>query len=156
MLRTAFAALLIPAAIKAGISLAIAPPLLVAYTEFSRVRKWDKNPKNEIESVKHPFITVGLITLCAVIGSYTRLLLTETLGLPLTLSAFVAAVLMLILLNRTGRFVPPAGALTILAVLIPSDKLVFYPVQVFTGISVLMLAAEVIIRLHRLLAAKII
>ena len=63
---------------------------------------------------------------------------------------------MLILLNRTGRFVPPAGALTILAVLIPSDKLVFYPVQVFTGISVLMLAAEVIIRLHRLLAAKII
>ncbi|MBQ4524336.1 MAG: hypothetical protein IJA10_15555 [Lachnospiraceae bacterium] len=54
-----------------------------------------------------------------------------------TLSAVVAILFMIIYLFTFDVFLPPAGAMTILAMLIPETMLFFYPVQVFFGVLIL-------------------
>ena len=107
----------------------IAPPLLVAFTEFS---------KRESSARKRPYTVVAAITLCALAGSTCRYLINITLGLPLTLSAMAAATLMIIILTGLRAYVPPAGALCILPMLIPAEQVIFYPLQIFIGSSIAM------------------
>lgn len=122
-------------AMKADIRFAIAPPLLVAFTEFS-------NPSCKARQT--PVKTVLLISLCALAGAFCRWGLTMRLGFPLTVAAVMAAVCMLALVHGFGRFLPPAGAMTVLAMLIPAETVLLYPLQVLAGASILMLLARIL------------
>jgi len=102
----------------------IAPPLLVAFTEFSR---------RDSGARKRPVTVVAAITLCAVAGALCRWLIHLKLQLPLTLAAVIAAVLMILILSALKAYVPPAGALCILPMLIPAERVASYPLQILMG-----------------------
>lgn len=67
---------------------------------------------------------------------------TVTLGLPLTLSAAIATALAIILIYSYGMFIPPAGALTVLAMLVPENQLMAYLVCTAAGITLFMICAK--------------
>lgn len=110
-------------------SFCIAPPLLVAFTEFS-------NPS--CKAREHYIKTIMVITLCGLFGVLSRYIFTITLGLPLTLSAVVAALTMLLVITLSKSYLPPVGAITILPMIIPAEGLATYPVQIFLGAAVFM------------------
>lgn len=112
----------------------IAPPLLVAFTEFSR-------PRNKVRN--KPIKTVLVITGCALVGSLSRYLLTIKLELPLTLSALIATLIMLLILTYTKMYMPPVGAITILSMIIPQSSVITYPLQIFVGSVVIILLSRV-------------
>ena len=84
-------------------------------------------------------ITVSLISLCALSGAFCRYTITSVAGLPLTLAAVLAMTISIILIYSFRMYLPPAGALTLLAMLIPRAALAIYPVSVFAGVSIFML-----------------
>lgn len=112
----------------------IAPPLLVAFTEFSR-------PRNKVRN--KPIKTVLVITGCALVGSLSRYLLTIKLELPLTVSALIATLVMLLILTYTKMYMPPVGAITILSMMIPQSSVITYPLQIFVGSVVIILLSRV-------------
>ena len=112
----------------------IAPPLLVAFTEFSR-------PRNKVRN--KPIKTVLVITGCALVGSLSRYLLTIKLELPLTVSALIATLIMLLILTYTKMYMPPVGAITILSMIIPQSSVISYPLQIFVGSVVIILLSRV-------------
>ena len=112
----------------------IAPPLLVAFTEFSR-------PRNKVRN--KPIKTVLVITGCALVGSLSRYLLTIKLELPLTVSALIATLIMLLILTYTKMYMPPVGAITILSMIIPQSSVITYSLQIFVGSVVIILLSRV-------------
>ncbi len=112
----------------------IAPPLLVAFTEFSR-------PRNKVRN--KPIKTVLVITVCALVGSLSRYLLTIKLELPLTVSALIATLIMLLILTYTKMYMPPVGAITILSMMIPEISVITYPLQIFVGSVVIIILSRV-------------
>ena len=107
----------------------IAPPLLVAFTEFSR---------RDSGARRIPVKVVAAIALCALAGAACRSVLNLGLGLPLTLAAVAAAALMILILTKLKTYVPPAGALCILPMLIPAEQVPGYPVQILAGAALFM------------------
>ena len=124
-------------AFSLGCRFMIAPPLLVAYTEFSR-------PGNKARN--KPFKTIAVFTLCSAIGTACRYLINITAGLPLTAAAAAAAVLMLAVIHKSRMFMPPAGAITILAMIVPESAVMTFPVQICAGVSVFMLLTHIIFK----------
>lgn len=112
----------------------IAPPLLVAFTEFSR-------PRNKVRN--KPIKTVLVISGCALVGSFSRYLFTIKLDLPLTISALIATLVMLLILTYTKMYMPPVGAITILSMIIPQNSVITYPIQIFIGSVVIILLSRV-------------
>ena len=117
----------------------VAPPLLVAFTELSR----QQSPARQ-----KPVKVILLITLCAVSGAAARIILSVEIGLPLTVSAAAASVIMLILMHKIHLYMPPAGAMAILPMLLQESQLMVYPLQVLLGITVLTAAALTLFRKH--------
>lgn len=111
----------------------IAPPILVAFTGFSETYAEGKS----IDPQK----ILPVFFLCAFLGSLSRFVLTMTLGLPLAVSAFCAAALILIPMYQMSVLLPPAGALAILAMLIPEQMVLIYPVEVLAGAVIFTAAA---------------
>ena len=107
----------------------IAPPLLVAFTEFSR---------RDSGARKRPVTVVAAIGLCGLAGAVCRYVIHMSLNLPLTLAAVAAAGLMILILTKLKAYVPPAGALCILPMLIPAEKVVGYPLQILIGAALFM------------------
>mgnify|MGYP006986483170 FL=1 len=130
--RTVIAAVLAFPLIRFGLNFCIAPPLLVAFTEFS-------NPASGAR--KKPVKTVLIITACALSGALFRWSLCVLLGLPMTLAAVMSAAAALTIMKLAGQYIPPAGALGILPMIIPQEALLIYPLEIFAGASVFMLAA---------------
>ena len=130
--RIASVALISFFCIRFDVRFCVAPPLLVAFTELT-----NKNSG----AAKRPFLVVALVSLCAVCGSATRILLSSVPYFPLTAAAFFACVCVQILVKLFRFPFPPAAAMSILAFLIPESAVTFYPVQVFAGISLLTLLA---------------
>ena len=128
-LKCVLGSLCIFLAVSLNARFAVAPPMLVAFTEFM-------NPENKAKD--HPARAVLLIGLCALAGALCRLIFTVRLGLPLTVSAVIACVILLFLLQRFSLYLPPAAAITVLAMLIPEESLALYPAQVLAGTFVLM------------------
>lgn len=128
LMRTAFVAVWTTLAVACGCPFAAAPPLLVAYTQFSRRR----NPIR-----KHPSKAVLPVFVCALIGASCRLVLTELAGFGVGISVALATVVFTSYFRRTRFYFPPAAAMAILAFLIPADRLLVYPVEALTGISAL-------------------
>lgn len=129
--RTVFFALMLVPAYHFGWIFAVAPPLLVAFTEWTEARGHVSGGERK----------VLIIAACALIGAGCRLLMTVTLGMPLAASAAAAALIAVTLMIMTGMFVPPAGALTMLAMLIPESSLILYPAEAAAGAVILYLAA---------------
>ena len=128
--RIASVALISFFCIRFDVRFCVAPPLLVAFTELT-----NKNSG----AAKRPFSVVALVSLCAVCGSATRILLSSVPYFPLTAAAFFACMCVQILVKLFRFPFPPAAAMSILAFLIPESAVTFYPVQVLAGISLLTL-----------------
>lgn len=135
--RVLLAAGLVTVFLAAGWQFCVAPPLLVAFQEFS-------NPRSKARNV--PVKTVTVIAACAGIGAYGRLFLTETAGVPLTLTAVLTAAGTAAVLLGGKLYLPPAGALAILPMLLPAAALALYPVMVLGGASAMMLLARLFFR----------
>ncbi len=130
--RTCFAAVSAFPLIHFGWQFCIAPPLLVAFTEFS-------NPASKARA--KPIKTVLIITVCAVSGALFRYILCGMAGLPLTAAVICSVAAALTIMKLAGQFIPPAGALGVLPMIIPQESLLIYPVEIFCGAAVFMLAA---------------
>lgn len=131
--RTILSGIIIFASVKLGFKFAAAPPLLVAFTEFS---------KPECPARKKLFKAVMLITLSAIAGVLCRYILTVKFGISLFISAGVAMTAVLLLMKAFKMFIPPAGAIGILAMLIPEKSLLIFPICIFCGISLLGVTAK--------------
>ncbi|MCR5776126.1 MAG: hypothetical protein K6G84_01765 [Lachnospiraceae bacterium] len=113
---------------------AVAPPLLVAFTEFSSV----KNKVVETMPVK----IILLAGLCAVSGAWIRLMGERVLGsslepqIVLVASVIISGLLFLMIVNGFNVFIPPFGAIVLLAYLIPKDYEIWYPMHILSGITV--------------------
>ncbi len=118
--------------IKFDMRFCVAPPLLVAFTELT-----NKSSK----SIKRAFSVIATVSLCAVCGSASRILLNFLPYFPLTAAAFLACVCAQIIVKIFKLPFPPAAAMSILALLIPESAVKFYPMQVEAGIAVLALLA---------------
>lgn len=110
----------------------IAPPLLVLFAELSF-------PDSPARKGAKPIY--GLICLGAWLGMCSRLLLVETLGLPITVATFAAVAIYFPIMKKSGKLFPPAGAILLLPMIIPVEKLWGYPVQVMVGGGILLLGA---------------
>ena len=130
--RIASVALISFFCIRFDVRFCVAPPLLVAFTELTN--------KSSM-AADRPFSVVALVSLCAVCGSATRILLSSVPYFSLTAAAFFACVCVQVLVKLFRFPFPPAAAMSILAFLIPESAVTFYPVQVFAGISLLTLMA---------------
>lgn len=130
--RTVVAAALAFPLISFGAQFCIAPPLLVAFTEFS-------NPQSKARS--KPVRTVLIIAACALAGAASRYLLCTLAGFPLTVAAVISVVAALAVMRAAGQFIPPAGALGVLPMIIPEESLLVYPAEVLAGAAVFMAAA---------------
>ena len=136
-LRLALAAPVIWAALALYCRFAVAPPLLVAFTEFS---------SPTAAARKRPFRAGAAIGLCALAGTVSRLLIQGALGLPLILAALLAAAAMIAILRSLGMYVPPAGALAILPMLLPAERLPRYPLQIALGTALFLALAITVFR----------
>lgn len=123
------ASLVILPALGLGATFCMAPPLLVGFTELA-------NPESPAR--KRPGPLVLLVFACAMAGSICRLVFTQTLGLPLTVSALIVTGIALTLMQGLKLYFPPAGAVAILPFLLPSSILWMYPIQVGLGFIALM------------------
>lgn len=135
--RLALVALAAWAALSLDIRFAVAPPLLVAFTEFSRRSSGAR---------RVPAKAVAVIALCALTGAVCRCGLAMCLGLPLTLAAVCAAVGMLLILDRLRLYIPPAGALGILPMLISAERVAVYPLQILAGAALFMVLSLTVFR----------
>lgn len=132
IVRVGAAAALAFPLIHFGVQFCIAPPLLVAFTEFS-------DPQSKARS--KPVKTVLIITGCALTGALLRYLLCCNAGLPLTLAAILSVAAALIIMKFAGQFIPPAGALGVLPMIIPQETLLIYSAEILAGAAVFMAAA---------------
>lgn len=137
ILRVVLAAVSIALAVNFNFTFAVAPPVLVAFTEFS---------KRSCKARQKPVKAVLLISLCSLTGAMCRYFGTVKLGLPLICSAISATIIMLAMLHLFKMYLPPAGALTTLAMLIPEENLFLYPIEILAGVSVFMGIALLIFR----------
>jgi len=110
----------------------IAPPLLVAFTEFTRTKNL---------AMKMKATTVLEITLCAFAGSICRYYISMEYGLPLSLAAAFTMILVFSIQSLCKLKLPPAGALAILAMLVPEEAVLSYSVQILAGAIVYVAAA---------------
>lgn len=130
LLRTVLGSLLIFAAVSLDIRFAVAPPLLVAFTEFSK-------PTAPVRS--RAAVAVALIGASAAVGAACRYLFCIRFSLlPLYLAAALTIVLVILLMDRLHLFLPPAGAVSILAMLIPEQAVPAFPVQITLGAAAVM------------------
>lgn len=110
-------------ALVIGHKLLLAPPLLVAFTEF-----W----KPESGAQRHPCKVSLLIVLCAATGAVMRLTAIR-LGCYQFIAVAVTITLVLLLMRKSGIYVPPAAALSVLAFLIPEQSVLSYPLLIAAG-----------------------
>ena len=131
--RTAFVALAAFFCIRFDARFCVAPPLLVAFTELTG---------KESKAASRFWSVILLVSLCALSGAACRLVLSVQFTLPLTVSALVAGACVILFVKIFALPFPPAAAMAILAMLIPPDALVPYPLEVCAGIFVLSVAAR--------------
>lgn len=124
-------------AFQYGFKFAVAPPLLVAFTEFT-------NPQGKVR--KKPMQAILLIFVCALVASYSRYMLTMKLRMSLIIPVCVTSMFVIFMIATTKMYIPPAGAIGILAFLIPDQSVIYFPLHVFVGILIMMLVALVFFR----------
>ncbi len=116
--------------------IALAPPLVVAFTELC-------NPKSKAR--KYPVNICFVMMISAFTGEMTRKILCTLYGLPLFVGVIVAVSIMIVVLDTLKIYLPPMLAITTLAYLVKADT-VPYTVQITIGFSLLMLCAIVLFK----------
>lgn len=107
----------------------IAPPLIVTFVElYDPHSRWRRAPLS----------VWCLLTAGAIIGALCRFLFSICLGLPVTLCAALAFVLLFFVFRGFRRFFPPAGAIAILPMILPAQGILWYILQVAIGAALLM------------------
>lgn len=125
------------AALQTGLRFMVAPPVLVAFTEFT-------NP--QASARKKPVKAVALIALCAFTGAMLRYGITMTMGLPLTLAAFLGSLLTIFWISRFEMFLPPAAAIMLLSMLVPEVAVPVFPFMVSCGAALFMVLSILFFR----------
>ncbi|MCR5214066.1 MAG: hypothetical protein K6E10_06595 [Eubacterium sp.] len=118
-----------------GYRFVIAPPILVAFTEFSRPRNKTRNK---------PVKTIILVTYCGFVGFLVRAFLIIKLGIPTFAGAAIIMILTLLMIHIFHMYMPPAGAIAILSLIIPEDMLIIYPILVSVGITIFMICSRIL------------
>ncbi len=126
LLRWLLGSIVITAAVLTGFKLIAAPPLLVAFTEF-------RAPGSKAQ--KQPLSVWAVIAASALTGAVSRYA-ALSLGIYCFAATALTVTLVLLLMKRTGLFIPPAAALSVLAFLIPEQQLLVYPLLVSVGAAV--------------------
>lgn len=128
--RMLIAAIVIFAAVNLDARFVVAPPLLVAFTEFS---------KPSCGARKRALTAVLLTGASALIGAVFRYLLCMRLMmLPLYIAAALTILAVILLMQKISMFIPPAAAVSILAMLIPEKAVPWFPVQITLGAAIAM------------------
>ena len=136
--RTLFAVVMIIPALLLDLRFIVAPPLLVAFTEFT-------NPNSKARGT--PVKTVALITVCALLGSGLRYIFCINCWLlPLYVVSAITILCVILLMRAVKIYIPPAGAISILAMLIPESAVLWFPLQILIGSTVFMLVAKLIFK----------
>lgn len=120
-------------AVGTGFGFAVAPPLLVAFTEFCR--------KDSAVRKKPAAITL-LIAGCALVGAVCRSVFT-LLGWKMFAAAGVTMLIVCIIMKSAKLFVPPAAALSVLAFLISEEAVITYPLQIAAGTVIFVLVGRI-------------
>ena len=111
-------------ALHLDIRFIIAPPLIVAFCEFTY-------HKSSVRKIPVPVLI--MTTLAAFLGAFSRMLLCTILNLPLTVVVFGVIMLVLYTMKMIKVYFPPAGAIAILPFIIGETELYFYPVEIMLG-----------------------
>ena len=139
--RMILVSVMIILSLRFGLRYAVAPPLLVAFTEFSSAKN------KAVESM--PVKIILLAGLCAVSGAWIRLMGEKFFGsilepqIVLTISVIISCLLFLMIVNGFKVFIPPFGAIVLLAYLISNDYEFWYPMHILFGITVYTFAAKI-------------
>lgn len=140
--RTVLSAAVIFSSLALDARFTVAPPLLVAFTEFS---------KSTSGARKRPVKAILLIGASALIGAALRSVLCIRFSvLPLCVTAALTILAVLLLMKRMSMFIPPAGAVSILAMLIPEHAVLWFPVQITVGAALMMSMALLFFRKKQL------
>ncbi|WP_167956946.1 HPP family protein [Anaerosporobacter faecicola] len=110
----------------------VAPPLIVTFMEFS-------NEKAKIRG-KYREVMILMVT-ASILGTCSRLVLHEQMRLSLTFCTFVIISCMLVAFTVIRVSFPPAGAISMLPLILKVPGLRYYPVYVGIGSAVLIFAA---------------
>ena len=112
----------------------IIPPLIVSFVEFVNTKAGFRN---------RPVLTVLLLSVCSLVGSVFQLVGHFYLGLPLAVVATAILVVVFGLFEWLGKFFAPAGAISLIPLLLPEEVLPYLPLEVFVG-AVLFIAVAMI------------
>ncbi len=123
-----------------GFMLVLAPPLIVAFCELMQ--------KNS-PARKTPVKTFFVISICAWLGAYGRLLLCFRLHLDYYIAAVIISVIVYYLMVLFEIYFPPACALALLPLIIDSRSLVFYPIEIMLGGGILIILSILLNRIHK-------
>ena len=130
--RVGIVALLLFILTNSGFTFAAAPPLLVAFTEFT---------KPEHPAAKRPFRSCILLFLSASCGALVRFAVSMQLGLPTAFAAAITMAAILVLMKFFSMYLPPCAALGLLAMLIPQEAVPLYPFEAGCGAAIYLVAA---------------
>lgn len=123
--RTVIFASALLLAVITGEYLLLAPPLIVTFVEFS-----------PYTGSKKPLATLICVSASAIVGFGARCLM-DFCSFPLWLCACLAITALFIIFTATGKTFPPAGAIALLPLIIASDKIFLYPIEIIIGCSLL-------------------
>lgn len=125
------------AAMVTGERFFMVPPLIVAYVEMST----EGSPLR-----KQPVNTVILIGFAAVLGTFSRIFIAERFGLGLVTAAVVSVGIIMIVMKLMKMYMPPAGAICTLPVLLQADTLTKYPLECIVGFVIMTVIGMVLFR----------
>jgi hypothetical protein len=117
-----FALLAAPAYATGNVFLAV-PPLVVAFTELAE-------PSCQLH--EHPGRAWAVLACAALVGGVARDAV-ELFAVPLWLAAACAFVALVLVWDALDTWMPPAGAVVLLALLVPWQGPVLYPLEVALG-----------------------
>ena len=117
-------------------TIALAPPLVVAFTELC-------NPESKAR--KYPVNICFIMTVSAFVGEITRQIFCTFYGLPLFVGVMIAVSIIIVVLDTLKVYMPPMLAITTLAYLVKANTIP-YTVQITVGFSLLMLCALLFFR----------
>ncbi|WP_455646061.1 HPP family protein [Methanosphaera sp.] len=120
---------------KINLNFIIAPPLIVAFVEFS---------KRKSKLRKNPLKIIIILPLIATIGCICRYIITQTYHLPLTIASIIAITITIIIIDKTKTYIPPIGAICLLTMIIPETELILFPIEILIGTIILMTFTKII------------
>ena len=118
--------------VQTGFLIALAPPLVVAFTELSNV---------SCPARKIPLKICLLISLSAFTGEAVRYAICQTMGFSLFAGVFISVIAVIAVLMLAKVYMPPILAITVLAFLPNEVNIPLYTLQITAGFSVLMICA---------------